>query len=269
MRKTNILLSATAAMLITSALPAQDISITNSWQLVGAVEDINVSEFDNSCIDYIWKYNNTNTENPWQLHVANGGTYTLPDGVSEITSLNKAEGFWIKGNRSCDIKTSDDVDEQVALKKVWNIGNLATGQTTSYLDGDDGDIQSGTARSYTRSNEIVTDNITGLMWQDDAAAKNTEKAWEDAATYCTDLTLGGFDDWELPTVKELLSIVDNGNYNPAINSEFENTSSSDYWSSTTNAYRTSAAWPVYFNDGSTYSNGKHGSRYVRCVRVGQ
>jgi len=44
-----------------------------------------------------------------------------------------------------------------------------TGQTTSYTAYDDGYYQTGVTPSYTRddTNDIVTDNLTGLMWQDD------------------------------------------------------------------------------------------------------
>jgi len=47
---------------------------------------------------------------------------------------------------------------------------LKSGQTTEYYAGDDGTYQAGLARSYTRDdgNGIVTDNATGLQWQDDA-----------------------------------------------------------------------------------------------------
>ena len=49
---------------------------------------------------------------------------------------------------------------------------LKTGQTTSYAANDDGTYQKGVARSYTRNGAsgIVTDNVTGLQWQDNAAA---------------------------------------------------------------------------------------------------
>lgn len=52
----------------------------------------------------------------------------------------------------------------------------------------------------------VTDNATGLMWQqvDDGVARD----WEDALSYAENLTLAGYSDWRLPNAKELQSIVD-------------------------------------------------------------
>ena len=51
----------------------------------------------------------------------------------------------------------------------------------------------------------VTDSATGLMWQQ---ADMSGLDWEDALAYADTLTVGGYDDWRLPNVKELQSIVD-------------------------------------------------------------
>ncbi|MEW6355416.1 MAG: DUF1566 domain-containing protein [Planctomycetota bacterium] len=52
----------------------------------------------------------------------------------------------------------------------------------------------------------ITDRATGLMWTkaDSGKAMN----WEQALRYAEDLSLAGHDDWRLPNVKELQSIVD-------------------------------------------------------------
>ena len=151
----------------------------------------------------------------------------------------------------------------------FNIGRLATGQKTAYYANDDGDLQRGAARSYTRddANNIVCDNVTHLMWQDDTDAKTVKKTWDEAKTYCANLTLGGYSDWRLPGVDELLSITDLGRVDPAIDPTFRNVVSTDYWSSTTGAGRASDAWGVYFNNGGDDVWGvKTDTWYVRCVR---
>jgi len=113
---------------------------------------------------------------------------------------------------------------------------------------------------------VVTDSVTGLVWQDN---ETVEKTWVEAISYCEALTLGGNDDWRLPNKKELLSIVDYNTYNPAISSVFQNTTSNDYWSSTTYASGTSPAWLVHFYAGYTDYGPKSNYYYVRCVRAGQ
>jgi hypothetical protein len=122
---------------------------------------------------------------------------------------------------------------------------------------------------FSRSNGIVTDNTTGLQWQDDYSDNSDtikQAKWTDAIDYCENLILGGHSDWRLPNKKELLSIVDYGQYNPPINAVFTKTTSNDYWSSTTPAYYTDYAWVVSFYKGRTSYYGKSNSYYVRCVR---
>ncbi|CAA6826477.1 MAG: Putative cell wall associated biofilm protein [uncultured Sulfurovum sp.] len=198
------------------------------------------------------------------------------------------------GNESTQEVTVNisDVVETVGLKK--------TGQTTVYVANDDGDYQRGVTPSYTRDDatQIVTDHITGLEWADDAnvssssmrkqwitttnydicrgqngqtqdTSKCTDTSGDTATTYCSNLRLGGHGDWRLPTRKELVGLSDYGSISPAISSVFENSASSNYWSSTTYVGRTSDAWGVYFYRGSQYRNGKPNSAYVRCVRAGE
>ncbi|MBF0257688.1 MAG: DUF1566 domain-containing protein [Desulfamplus sp.] len=119
----------------------------------------------------------------------------------------------------------------------------------------------------------VTDSVTGLMWQQDTAKTatgGTTMIWKDALAYSENMTLGGYTDWRLPTVKELRSIMDSSSYSPAIDtSVFRDTFSSFYWSSSTNAYELSLAWIVSFYIGDDGYSNKGNAHYVRAVRAGQ
>ena len=114
---------------------------------------------------------------------------------------------------------------------------------------------------------IVTDSTTGLMWQDNEVG--TLINWQGAIDRCEALTLGTHSDWRLPNINELTSLVDDTRYDPAISSEFQNTISNGYWSSTTNAYDTDYAWRLSFYFGYQYDYFKTVNNYVRCVRAGQ
>lgn len=76
---------------------------------------------------------------------------------------------------------------------------IYTGNATNYVDNDDG---------------TVTDMVTGLMWQQtadmdgDGDIDATDKrSYDDAVTRAGSYDLGGYDDWRLPTIKELYSLI--------------------------------------------------------------
>ena len=178
-------------------------------------------------------------------------------------------GIYYYSVKACNSVGCSSFSNQVFEEYISLVTNpiLKTGQTTSYVNFDDGYYQKGVDRSYTRSSSgVVTDNITNLMWQDNIASVG--KTWNSAITYCSTLSLGGYSDWRLPRRAELLSIVDWGRYNSAIDSTFINTISSNYWSSSTYVGDTSFAWAVSFYNGNTnYDyNSKSASGYVRCTR---
>ncbi|MCD6359900.1 MAG: DUF1566 domain-containing protein [Armatimonadetes bacterium] len=113
----------------------------------------------------------------------------------------------------------------------------------------------------------VTDNNTGLMWQQ---GKPGAMNWEDAITYCENLSLAGYDDWRLANIKELRSIVDDRLSAPAIDTNyFPDAQASGYWSSTTNTNDASYAGFVHFDSGYVSYDKKPNTLYARCVRSGK
>lgn len=126
-----------------------------------------------------------------------------------------------------------------------------------------------TPRFERNDDGIVTDHKTGLQWQDDYGGAIKLDEWNDAIAYCENLSLGGYADWRLPNIRELLSIADRSRSDPAIDPVFQSVSSGGYWSSTTFADSTGFAWYVYFYDGFSAYNVKGDDGYVRCVRGGQ
>ena len=128
---------------------------------------------------------------------------------------------------------------------------------------------------FSRDNrlEVVRDNIYKLMWQD-GDLPLYRMAYDEAVHYCENLNFAGFDDWRLPTVKELLSITDDTRFEPAINKAFKNVAyeTTDhrgerwYWSQTKSAGASSSVWVVNSNDGFVGWRDVSSRRFVRCVR---
>ncbi len=114
-------------------------------------------------------------------------------------------------------------------------------------------------------NGTVTDHNTTLMWQQ--TDDGTQRTWQDAIDYCTAFDDGTYDNWRLPEIFELRSIVDYGRSKPAINPVFS-CQSSDYWSATPHAVASTVAWPIYFFNGSANLRSSTDTFYVRCVRAG-
>ena len=117
--------------------------------------------------------------------------------------------------------------------------------------------------------DTVSDSATGLMWQDNKDANTPRTNWYKAKKNCENLVHAGFDDWYLPSISELHSIVDIRKYNPAIKKGFKNIISSSYWSSSPGLTHNRSALSVYFKSGSQYDYNKKDDRHAICVRVGK
>ena len=139
------------------------------------------------------------------------------------------------------------------------------------------------------------DPTSGLTWQNVPAGPMT---WQDAVNYCNGLSLAGHNDWYLPRIQELISLIrgcdqsgcgisdpgcldlscadgcstcsylagpgSGGCYwDPALEGPCD-----WYWSSSSYAYDTSCAWLVYFHSGRVSYYDKTYAIYVRCVRLG-
>jgi len=123
------------------------------------------------------------------------------------------------------------------------------------------------------SNNVVTDNLTGLVWAGDANIDGL-KTWNNALTYTEDVTVCGYVDWRLPNSKELFSLIDRSQSNPALPTlhPFSNVQSGIddlYWSSTTYAFNPTGAWTIDMLLGGLTSLDKDSPAFVWPVRGGQ
>jgi len=165
---------------------------------------------------------------------------------------------------------------------------------------DDGFVKAGGPLSYhDNGNGTISDLNTGLMWEkksNDGSLHDVNKTfvwsspitdtvwdWIDAVNteVANGIGFAGFNDWRLPNVRELLSIIDYGRLNPSVDPAFNNHVSPGctvltcsaitpvpYWSSTTVATNDVDAWTVEFGAGHVVAFLKSASNAVRAVRGG-
>ncbi len=174
-----------------------------------------------------------------------------------------------------------------------------TGQTTCFDttgtitscsgNGQDGELQIGVAwpnQRFTDNNdESVTDKLTGLIWAKDAnlmitrdptfdAENDGAVTWQHALDYVNILNTEnylGYNDWRLPNIHELGSLINLGQSQPAtwLNDQgFSNVQTNFYWTSTTYASGTSNAWCVNVEGSIEDFDDKVVSYYVWPVRGG-
>jgi hypothetical protein len=140
-----------------------------------------------------------------------------------------------------------------------------TGQTVSYVPGDDAAQGKGAAWPATRFTDnqdgTVSDHLTGLTWLKNAGALSPT-TWSIAVTLANQLASGisgladgsKAGDWRLPNLSELESLVDVSASNPALSAghPFANVSGGIFWSSTSYAGGNAPApeaWAVRLSDG--------------------
>lgn len=130
---------------------------------------------------------------------------------------------------------------------------------------------------------VVEDLVTGLLWQGCAKGRKGRQCDEltsdwavvqsEALAFCDALVWGGHDDWHLPDLFELESLLDRGRAPPhsTIDADaFPSTLPDEFWTSTTSSERAANPqnhWFVSFESGAVVPVGLGGLRLsVRCVR---
>ena len=134
--------------------------------------------------------------------------------------------------------------------------NLAvTGQRTSYRTGDDGALERGldwldmTDDRFQPNADflpavIIDDTFTNLEWV--GATPGYVMTWDEALGYANDSTIAKLDDWRLPNVNELESLL---NYSQATDTwleslGFQSITDASYWTSTTYLASTGYAYCI-------------------------
>jgi hypothetical protein len=179
------------------------------------------------------------------------------------------------------------------------LGSCTCG-TDNCTSGQDGDLEKGVEwpnpRFSNNGDGTVTDNLTGLIWLQDANCTGNTVNWTHALSFANGLADGNCGltdgssagDWRLPNLRELFSLADLAFTSPALSNDAGTGKWTDgaessftgvqwggsgrfYWSSTTHADYdyTDYAWDMNFADGGVFYGIKDLGDYVWPVRGGQ
>ncbi|MBH2006834.1 MAG: DUF1566 domain-containing protein [Myxococcaceae bacterium] len=126
---------------------------------------------------------------------------------------------------------------------------------------------------YIVNSEAVKDTVTGLLWQKVAPTTGGSNGTgvynrSGACSYCSSLSLGGYNDWRLPTVRELQTLVDySRNYGTLMMDDtFSGESGSSFWSLSAMTGNPSGSWIVWFDLGVVGTLNIATDNHVRCVK---
>lgn len=194
------------------------------------------------------------------------------------------------GTCNADLATCDASAfvPQTGQTRCWDMSGNPLGSCAD--TGHDGEFQRGIVlpnpRFIDNLDGTVTDNLTGLIWLQDAFCGFAVKHWSAALSFANNLASGQCGltdgsvagDWRLPNVKELHSLINYEFVSPALSDAagtakwttngdaFTNVVLSNYWSSTTFTGNLSTAWTVQVQIGEVRFRSKGDPLFVLTVR---
>jgi len=260
-------------------LPASSIEEDNLW-LFGAVD------FGPDGLEFTSPVSATF---PLNTYVPQGTTLPLFMYDSELGSFIDS-GFTCEVNAN-GLSCSGEISHFTIFAPGWHPGITHripdTGQINSYTEtvGEDSDYNINPPSYTINGDGTVTDNNTNLIWQRQSSEGGTG---DEASSYCENLNLAGYDNWRLPSKKELMSIVDASHEAPPFDPEcnwqpwdcpqtlptidpvaFPDTGDWLYWTSTIPPYALGSSWYVSFDYGGVGYGDKSTLSmfgYARCVQ---
>ena len=207
-----------------------------------------------------------------------------------------------KGKGGCDIVSSNPVkvaDTGQTLcssgpegnRTMVNCGNntvTVTGQDGNYTDKPNARGFTGPTQHATYTDDYTTeDNVTKLIWKtctegmeyngSNCIGSAALITWYEGIDICCELNeanngagYAGRTDWRMPSIHELMTIVDFGKSNPAIDETYFPDTHGAFIGDTpykaSNVFRNpKSSYVLYFNNGTALYFNKTDRSFVRCV----
>lgn len=173
------------------------------------------------------------------LELAEQTDWRLPTRLEYISLLDEGQGagtalpaafspdtsgqYWTASSSGVTAGNFFVVDDS---EGKWNVAVVATSFGVRCVRG------AALAGEQQGAEGVVTDSMTGLSWQADMLPDSAH-TWSEALAYCEGLTFAGKQDWRLPNIKELATIVDEAAAAPPVVALlFGASTAGQYWSST-------------------------------------
>jgi hypothetical protein len=162
--------------------------------------------------------------------------------------------------RRADSGADADPAPCVAIAAVdWTIGAMPNEPASG--------LPHGAAYAISADQSVVTDQVSGLLWQ--RAADQGLYTLDQATAYCASLALGGCAQWRVPQRIELQSLVEQQPSGPTIDiAAFTGTATDAlFWAATQQATTANNVWAVNFVNGNAFPGQPITTQqHVRCVR---
>lgn len=135
----------------------------------------------------------------------------------------------VLANPGCEVDDADpDDNSDDPVEHLYSFPIVDTGQDEFYDDkqtidepgvgeafyGQDAHFKGNQASYVDNGDGTVSDQVTGLMWQqspdrngDGKITAEDKMTYDEALEGASELSLGGYDDWRLPSIKELYSLI--------------------------------------------------------------
>jgi len=240
----------------------KDYATNLMWQDNSDIADMNWSEANKTCANLdLGGYDDWRLPHFFELTQAVkivkndvGDYYSQPIFTNKLTN----EYFW--SDRVFDSGNNSHWNLEVKLYFSGYGGSSDDNHYTRCVRG-------GYEHNLTRDDDkkVVIDSVNNLVWEDDA---NVTATYEDAQTHCSELSLGGYDDWRVPTLFELETIYSYAHQAINVDSAFKYFANDEYYWSATKF--TLSSNEHYIVRGSYSSvDGTSQTNYIRCVRGGE
>lgn len=198
------------------------------------------------------------------------GTFTTPALIATTTYTVTCTGLGGTASRSATVTVTSFSSVADGVNPNGCVRDNVTGLMWEVKTADGG-LRDGNKTYTNYDSTTLVQKFDGAIWvaptQADIVAPTNSVGFKNSVNA---QGLCGFNDWRLPTVGELQSIVKPGSAPTIDTSWFPNTQAFFFWSASPFVGNSSGAWDINFVNGlADVNGGRYGSYHVRLVRADQ